>query len=106
MRGSRSFGEGRVFFDTLEVDGTAYLCRGAPLPSYTRLDRQIHFALEYNRDLATRTFAAHGLPKPSGMSGSLVWNTRFVECCNEGKEWTPGYADAGMIWFWSNCKLE
>ena len=90
------------FFDTLEVNGTAYLCRETPLPSHSRLARQIHFALEYNQDLATKAFGEHGLPKPPGMSGSLVWNTRFVECSNEGKEWTPGYADvAGMVWFWS-----
>ncbi|MVT64962.1 hypothetical protein GPL21_07560 [Bradyrhizobium pachyrhizi] len=90
------------FFDTLEVNGTAYLCREAPLPSHSRLDRQIHFALEYNRDLATKVFGEHGLPKPVGMGGSLVWNTRFVECSSHGREWEPGYADvAGMIWFWS-----
>jgi hypothetical protein len=48
----------RFFFDTLEVDGTAYLCREGPLPSHPRLDRQINFALEYNRDLATSFWRA------------------------------------------------
>jgi hypothetical protein len=92
----------RFICDTLEVDGTAYLCREAPLSSNRRLDPQIHFALEYNRDLATKAFGEHRLPAPPGMSGSLAWNTRFVECAIEKKEWTPGYADvAGMLWLWS-----
>ncbi|MCK1394308.1 hypothetical protein [Bradyrhizobium sp. 1] len=90
------------FFDTLRVDGTAYLCREAKLPSQPRLDQQIHFELEYNRDLATKVFGDHDLPNPSGMSGSLVWNTRFMECAMVGKDWTPGYSDvAGMVWFWN-----
>jgi hypothetical protein len=63
-----------------QVDGTAYLCRETGLPLHPRLDRQIHFALEYNQDLATKVFGGHDLPDPEGMSGSLVWNTRFVEC--------------------------
>lgn len=92
----------RFICDTLEVDGTAYLCQEARMPSHKRLDPQIHFALQYNRDLATKSFGEHALPAPPGMSGSFVWNTRFVECSLEKQEWMPGYADvAGVVWFWS-----
>lgn len=27
-----------------------------------------------------------------GFSGSLVWNTRYMECVSAGREWTPGCA--------------
>jgi hypothetical protein len=69
---------------------------------HAQRDRQIHFALEYNRGLATKVFGNHCLLDPPGISGCLVWNTRFVECFNQGKEWAPGCADvAGIVWFWN-----
>lgn len=49
---------------------------------------QAHFALRYDVDnftcLTDKTF----LPSPPGMSGSLVWNTKIIECKNKGITWT------------------
>jgi hypothetical protein len=44
----------------------------------------------------------HGQPVESfdfeGVSGSLVWNTRIVECVTNGKEWNPSVATpAGVV---------
>lgn len=74
--------------DELRADGTAYLCREATLPIHPKVDPRFHFALEYRRDVAIQAFGERGLPDPQSMSGSLVWNTRFVECALAQKEWT------------------
>ncbi len=42
-----------------------------------------------------------GLSDPHGLSGSLVWNTRRLECFYAGREWTPDLAVVtGIIWGW------
>lgn len=41
------------------------------------------------------------LSQPPGMSGSLLWNTRRVECEVEGRSWTPSMAQVtGMLCRW------
>lgn len=88
-------------YDELRTDGTAYLSRKAPLPANGNLDPRSHFAIEYRRDAAIQAFGERGLPDPHSMSGSLVWNTRFVECALEGKDWTPEEAVVtGLLWAW------
>lgn len=40
------------------------------------------------------------LPNPKGMSGSLLWNTRYLETVQAGVEWTPEKAQiCGVIWY-------
>ena len=87
--------------DTLTTGATGYLARQASLPQHSDVIEQFHFALEYRRDAAVQAFGERGLPDPESMSGSLVWNTRFVEVSLQGKAWTP--ADAvvtGLLWSW------
>jgi len=39
------------------------------------------------------------LPHPKGMSGSLLWNTRFVETTGAGLEWSPDHSQVcGLVW--------
>lgn len=39
------------------------------------------------------------LPLPKGMSGSLLWNTRFLEVTSAGLSWSPDCARVGgVIW--------
>ena len=87
--------------DELRTDGTAYLAREAALPGNEDVDARFHFGIEYRRDAAVEAFGGRGLPDPHAMSGSLVWNTRFVECALAGREWTPNEAIVtGLLWSW------
>lgn len=39
------------------------------------------------------------LPNPKGMSGSLLWDTKFVACANAGMGWSPERARiCGLLW--------
>lgn len=61
-----------------------------------------HFAIEYRPDRAIPVQGRGNLPgDPSGFSGSLLWNTRRVECLQKGVEWTPDLAVVtGIIHRW------
>jgi hypothetical protein len=88
-------------YDELRTDGTAYLGRQAALPENENLNLRFHFGIEYRRDAAILAFGERGLPNPHSMSGSLVWNTRFVECALDKKDWTPEEAVVtGLLWSW------
>ncbi len=40
------------------------------------------------------------MPSPKGISGSLLWNTRYLETTQGGGTWTPELAQVcGVIWF-------
>lgn len=92
----------RFAFKTLLTEGTPYLARECELPIDGRCDPEMHFALSYNPALAISVDElSKGLPLPPGFSGSLVWNTRFVEKMIRNESWGP--ADAvvtGIIWGW------
>lgn len=39
------------------------------------------------------------LPNAAGMSGSALWDTKFVECAERGIPWTPEYSEiCGVVW--------
>ena len=41
---------------------------------------------------------------PQGFSGSLVWNTRYVERMSAGKDWSPEHAVvSGLLVEWNPC---
>lgn len=87
-------------FGTLLSRGTSYLMREVALPKGWG-DTRFHFALDYRPDLAEQVGPGAGLPRPDGLSGSLVWNTRYVECVTQGKSWLPEYAEVtGIVWGW------
>lgn len=91
----------QFIYDELRTDGTSYLAREASLPSHKDVDGRYHFALEYRRDAAEQAFGERGLPDPHAMSGSLVWNTRFVQCSKENRNWSPAEAVVtGLLWSW------
>lgn len=60
------------------------------------------FHLHYPRGLIRKVGGAEGdAPLPPGLSGSLVWNTRFVEVSSAGEVWTPGVAEVtGILKRW------
>lgn len=44
------------------------------------------------------------LSTPPGLSGSLVWNTRRVECMAQNREWSPALAQVtGMLCRWDSA---
>ncbi|MGL5995663.1 MAG: hypothetical protein ACRC1I_03935 [Pseudomonas proteolytica] len=59
-----------------------------------------HFLIPYNPEHAVLLDGKNPLlPKPPGMSGSLVWNTRYVEVTSQGKEWRPEDSRVtGVVW--------
>ena len=89
-------------YETLITPITPYASREIPLPSGdARFKAAYHFGLDYNPGLAVSLGPGPGLPLPPGLSGSLVWNTRIVECKLIGRPWTPAEARVtGLVWGW------
>jgi hypothetical protein len=89
-------------FNHLIANATSYASQEIPLPGDDpRFDPRFHFALDYRPDLAISLERNRGLPNPHGFSGSLVWNTRFVEVSMADKEWSPHHAVlTGLVWGW------
>lgn len=95
---------GKFCFETLISTGTPYLTQETVFPQEIG-NPSFHFAIHYRPDLATRIDgSSRELPKPPGLSGSLVWNTRFVECVEAGKSWSPAAAQVtGIVWGWPSA---
>jgi hypothetical protein len=75
--------------------------RGAPIPGL----HPNYFSLIYNPERARSVDQANtiNLCDPHGLSGSLVWNTRRVECSMKGRPWSPDLAQVtGMICRWDS----
>lgn len=89
-------------FGTVTSMATCYTAKEIPLPADDeRFSARYHFGLDYRPDLATDVIGNKGLPLPPGLSGSAVWNTRFVEARMSGQTWTPEMAVVtGIIWGW------
>jgi len=91
-------------FGTLFTVGIPYATQEIDFPPTAEHDPLVHFALPYpyERDLAVSVDGAtRGLPSPPGMSGSLVWNTRYAECVQKGEVWSPEKARVtGVVCRW------
>lgn len=64
-----------------------------------------YFTLAYAPEKAQSVDPANAvtLSDPHGMSGSLVWNTRRIECLAQNKEWSPELAQVtGMLCRWDS----
>jgi hypothetical protein len=88
-------------FNTLHTEGTCYTAREIVLPEDARFPSRYHFGLDYRPDLAVKIAGSRGLPLPPGLSGSTVWDTRFVAAKMAGKIWSPEMARVtGVVWGW------
>jgi len=82
----------RVWFDSLETPGVPVVTQRPRHLSFVDddFDPAIHLAVHYP---GTAIEVAGGkeeeLPHASGMSGSLLWNTKYVESIGKGVEWSP-----------------
>ncbi|MBB4100756.1 hypothetical protein GGR46_004328 [Sphingomonas kyeonggiensis] len=88
-------------FESLISEATCSVAREVPLPPDARFDPRYHFGVDYRPDLATQVIGAKGLPVPPGLSGSIVWDCRFVAAKMAGEPWTPALAQVtGVVWGW------
>jgi hypothetical protein len=94
-------GEGSKFlYNTLLSNATSYTAKEVPVPPEWGNER-FHFAIDYRPDLALSLNPGYGLPQPRGFSGSLVWNTHYVDSVTQGFPWKPEYAEVtGIVWGW------
>lgn len=63
------------------------------------------FRLPHSSEMATSLGNGTERPalNPQGFSGSLVWNTRYVECVRENRPWKPEYAQVtGIVRRWDS----
>ena len=64
-----------------------------------------YFLLNYSPEKAESVDPMNdiNLSEPHGLSGSLVWNTRRLECLQQGIQWTPDLAQVtGLICRWDS----
>lgn len=84
-----AFENTKFYFNYLHAHSTPYLTQEIELPEKFG-DPKYHFGLYYNPGQAIKVSEkSKDLQIPFGMSGSLVWNTRYVEMYNMGKSWHP-----------------
>lgn len=68
--------------------------------SASNFDPILHVAVHYPI-AATRATDGQviALPNAAGMSGSALWDTKFLECSLEGRPWSPQMARiCGVVW--------
>jgi hypothetical protein len=76
----------------LATRGTPYTSQqpeGAAAPDYPEHEFHVLYPIGLIETLGDDE---RGAPLPPGFSGSLVWNTRYVETTQNGGEWTPANA--------------
>ena len=84
--------------------GTCLTAREVELPEDERFSCRFHLGVDYRPDLAKTVIGDKPLPLPAGLSGSTLWNTRFVEAKMTKTPWAPELADvAGVIWGWPSA---
>jgi hypothetical protein len=89
-------------YDYLYTPSTSYMTQEASEVDHPSFSAEYHFALPYRpEDTKAAEPNARPLPIPNGLSGSLVWNTRRIECFKDRLEWSPLSARVtGMVWGW------
>jgi hypothetical protein len=97
--------ESRFLFGSLFSRATSYCWQQVALPAGDdRFASRFHFAIDYRPDRAT-PLDGRDLPTPPGFSGSLVWNTRFVERTQANQPWSPDCAQVtGLVWGWPSSE--
>jgi hypothetical protein len=79
----------KPLYGTLFTTGTPYTSQepeGAKAPDFPEHEFHVLYPIGLIEDLGEEP---KGAPLPPGFSGSLVWNTRYVESIQNGTEWTP-----------------
>lgn len=91
-----------TWFGSLETVGNPVLTQELPtVPTgLYRFDTEKHVALHYPAAaLRTAGEQAVDTPNAKGMSGSLLWDTKFVASSRVGREWSVATAEVcGVLW--------
>jgi hypothetical protein len=69
--------------------------------SHSRFDANLHIAVHYPREgKSAADNSSVLLPMPNGMSGSAIWDTKYVAALEAGWKWSPAQAEiCGIVWF-------
>jgi hypothetical protein len=93
--------EAKFYFNNMFSTSTCYTAREVELPEDKWISSRFHLGLDYRPELAKTVIGDKPLPLPPGLSGSTLWNTRFVQAKMSKTRWTPELAVVtGVIWGW------
>jgi hypothetical protein len=97
----------QIVFDNCFSRGTPFLTQECPIPeNIEQANSFYHCSIPYPPELAESEDNSIPLPYPHGFSGSLLWNTRRVECEKLEIEWEPSMAEVtGIIWGWPSSSV-
>lgn len=97
----------RVIFNNCISRGTPFLTQECLFPEHIEYADQIyHLSIPYPPELAETSESSTSLPDPHGFSGSLLWNTKRVECKRNEIDWDPSMAEVtAIIWGWPSSSV-
>jgi hypothetical protein len=97
----------KIVFDNCFSRGTPFLTQVCTIPeNVEEANSFYHFSIPYPPELAESADNTIPLPDPHGFSGSLLWNTKRVECEKLEIEWEPSIAEVtGIIWGWPSSNV-
>lgn len=91
-----------TWFGQLETPACPILVQEAPIPTtdVRGFDAEKHVALHYPSAAIRRAGAVpEDTPNPGGMSGSFLWDTKFLACAATQKTWSVEEARVcGVVW--------
>jgi hypothetical protein len=95
-------GENSVFgFDTMVTRSSSYTTQ-KKREGVESIDDRYHFVLLHNPEEVQFIDKKVHFEDPSGFSGSLVWDTGYVNCLKTGASWSPEVARVtGIVSHWA-----
>ena len=97
----------QIVFENCVSRATPFLTQACQIPENIKEANSFyHFSFPYPPELAESRDSAVSLPDPYGFSGSLLWNTKRVECEKLEIEWDPSMAEVtGIVWGWPSSSV-
>lgn len=92
----------RSLFEHLELPMKPMLSQEVQAPfTHSRFDPNLHLAVHYPKEGKSAVDNSRVLlPTPKGMSGSAIWDTKFIATVTAGGQWKPEQAEiCGIVWF-------
>lgn len=90
------------WFNQLDTPGLPFLSQAIQDYCLTHgaFDSNKHIAICYPSSAKRASDQSEiATPNPKGMSGSILWNTRYVEFMSQGKVWSPDDSTVcGLVW--------
>jgi hypothetical protein len=91
-----------TWFGELETPAIPFLTQEFPAttPYQRHFDPDKHVLLHFpSKAMQTPEEPLRVMPNPKGMSGSLLWDTKFVASLSSGNTWSPNKAEVcGLLW--------